>query len=55
MDYVKNMVDSIILQSQSVEEVAASSEEMSHAIEEIATYVQTSLNTTNKVYFNRGY
>jgi methyl-accepting chemotaxis protein len=36
------------LQSQSVEEVAASSEEMSHAIEEIASYVQTSLNTTNE-------
>ncbi|QGQ45061.1 methyl-accepting chemotaxis protein [Metabacillus sediminilitoris] len=47
MDYVKDMVDSIILQS-SVEEVAASSEEMSDTIEEIATYVQTSLNTTNE-------
>ena len=46
MDYVKDMVDHISIQKESVNEVTASSEEMSHAIEEIADYVQTSLNTT---------
>ena len=30
MDYVKDMVDSISIQKESVDEVAASSEEMSH-------------------------
>lgn len=48
MDYVKDMVDNISIQKESVVEVAASSEEMSHAIEEIANYVQTSLITTKE-------
>src|SRR4051794_6030999 len=43
MDYVKDMVDHISIQKESVNEVAASSEEMSLAIEEIANHVQTSL------------
>lgn len=46
MDYVKDMVDHISIQKESVNEVAASSEEMSLAIEEIANHVQTSLSTT---------
>lgn len=46
MTYVKDMVDHISIQKESVDEVAASSEEMSQAIEEIANHVQTSLSTT---------
>ncbi|MBO0958470.1 hypothetical protein J1P26_01910 [Neobacillus sp. MM2021_6] len=46
MDYVKEMVDHISLQKISVDEVAASSEEMSRAIENISYHAQTSLLTT---------
>ena len=46
MDYVKEMVDHISLQKTSVDEVAASSEEMSRAIENISYHAQTSLQTT---------
>lgn len=48
MDYIKEMIDNLDTQKNSVEDVAASSEQMSHAIEEVAIYVQESLGTTNK-------
>jgi len=47
MDYIKEMVDNIDTQKIAVHDVAASSEQMSHAIEEVAIYVQDSLVTTN--------
>ncbi|MBT2655291.1 hypothetical protein J7E81_08545 [Bacillus sp. ISL-18] len=54
MDYVKEMVDHISFQKASVDEVAASSEEMSRAIENISNYVQTSLVTTkNAISFSK--
>ena len=46
MSYVKEMVDYITLQKQSVSDVAISSKEMSESIEEVASYVQASLNST---------
>lgn len=48
MDYIKDMVDNLDTQKSSVADVAASSEQMSHAIEEVAIYVQDSLATTTK-------
>jgi methyl-accepting chemotaxis protein len=48
MNYVKNMVDNIAIQKESVENVSTSSEEMSSAIEDIANYVQNSLITTQE-------
>ena len=47
MDYIKEMVDNIDTQKSAVHDVAASSEQMSHGIEEVAIYVQDSLVTTN--------
>ena len=46
MNYVKDMVDHISIQKESIDEVAGSSEEMSHSIEEISNYVQLSLSNT---------
>lgn len=48
MDYVKDMVDNISIQKKSMEEVSVSSEGMRHAIEEVADYVQSSLNITEE-------
>jgi methyl-accepting chemotaxis protein len=48
MDYVKDMIDNISIQKQSVDEVAAGSEEMSSSIEDIANYVQDSFNTVKE-------
>lgn len=48
MDYVKDMVDNITIQKESVYRVTAGSQEMSSAIEEIANDVQASLITTNE-------
>jgi methyl-accepting chemotaxis protein len=45
MDYVKDMVDNISIQKESIDEVAANSEEMNNSIEEIESYVQNSFNT----------
>lgn len=47
MDYIKEMVDGITNQKIHVENVAASSEQMSHAIEQVASFVQNSFVTTN--------
>lgn len=47
MDYVKDMVDNIIIQKESIYQVTSGSEDMSSAIEEIANDVQRSLGTTN--------
>ncbi len=48
MDYVKDMVDNIEIQKESIDQVTAGSQEMSSAVEEIGNYVQTSLISTNE-------
>ena len=48
MDYVKDMVDNISIQKESIDQVTVGSQEMSSAVEEIANYVQTSLISTNE-------
>lgn len=48
MDYIKEMVENLITQKDSVADISTSSEQMSHAIEEVAVYVQNSLTTTTE-------
>lgn len=55
MNYVKDMVDNINLQRRQLEEVAASSEEMSSSIEEICNYVQKTQITTDEAVSNSTY
>lgn len=48
MNYVKDMVDNITIQKESIHQVTSGSQDMSSAIEEIANDVQMSLVTTNE-------
>ncbi|MEH7251149.1 methyl-accepting chemotaxis protein [Neobacillus niacini] len=48
MDYVKDMIENISKQKESLEEVAASSVQMSIAIEDITNHVQHSYDTTKE-------
>lgn len=48
MDYVKDMIDNIAIQKKSMEEVSVNSAGISHAIGEVADYVQSSLSITEE-------